>query len=110
VWSEREQSALDALKRSVLDAPVLKRADPEKEFFVVTDASDFAIGASLEHCDANGNRRPCRFFSHSLCSAEHRYPVHERDLLAIVLALRTWRQYLRGRSSSVICQTDHKPL
>jgi hypothetical protein len=110
VWGEREQSALDALKRSVLDAPVLKRADPEKEFFVVTDASDYAIGASLEQCDADGNRRPGLFFSHSLCSAERRYPVHERELLAIVLALRTWRQYLLGSSFSVIFQTDHKPL
>jgi hypothetical protein len=36
--------------------------------------------------------------------------VHERELLAIVLALRTWRNHLYGSEFSVHCQTDHKPL
>jgi hypothetical protein len=75
----------------------------------VTDASDYAVGVLLEKADENGQRRPCLFFSHSSNSAE-RHPVHERELLAIVLALRTWRSFLLGSEFSVICQTDHKPL
>jgi hypothetical protein len=42
--------------------------------------------------------------------AEQNYPTHERELLAIVLALRTWRHYLLGSEFSVVCHTDHRPL
>jgi hypothetical protein len=73
---------------------VLKHPEHGKPFTVETDGSDYAVGASLEQFDAESQRRPCLFFSHSLNSAERKYPVHERELLAIVLALRTWRSFL----------------
>jgi hypothetical protein len=77
----------------------------------VTDASDFAVGASLEQeCGGEGKRRPVALFSHSMNDAERRYPVHERELLAIVLASRTWRVHLYGSEFTVHCQTDHRPL
>jgi hypothetical protein len=50
------------------------------------------------------------FFSHSLNPAERNYETYERELLAIVLALRTWRHYLEGSAFTVECHTDHKPL
>jgi hypothetical protein len=109
-WGECQQQAFDDLKRAILDSPVLKHTEQEKPFIVVTDASDYAVGASLEQRDADGKPRPCLFFSHSINEAERKSPVHERELLAIVLALRTWRPYLLGFEFSVVCQTDHKPL
>ena len=88
-WGEREQQAFERLKCAVQDSPVLKHPDQDLPFIVVTDASDYAVGASVEQTDAQGQRRPCLFFSHRLNPAERKYPVHERELLAIVLALRT---------------------
>ena len=35
------------MKTALLNAPVLQLADPERQFIVTTDASDFAIGAVL---------------------------------------------------------------
>jgi hypothetical protein len=89
---------------------VLLRPDQGKPFFFVTDASDFALGASLEQEDEQGRRRPVAFFSHSLNAADSNYQTFERELLAIVLALRTWYHYLEGSTFKVICHTDHKPL
>jgi hypothetical protein len=109
-WSTPEQEALDRLKASVVSSPVLAHYDVDKPFFVVTDASNIAVGASLEQNDCDSNRRPVAFFSHSLNAAERNYPVHERELLAIVLALRTWRHCLYGSEFKVMCQTDHRPL
>ena len=43
-WSLREGEAFQNLKDVLLHAPVLQLADPERKFFVTTDASDFAIG------------------------------------------------------------------
>jgi hypothetical protein len=106
-----EGAALCALKTAVLDSPLLVSPDPAKPFFVITDASDYAVGASLEQeCGGEGKRRPVAFFSHTMNSAERKYPVHERELLAIVLALRTWRVHLYGSLFTVHCHTDHRPL
>ena len=91
-------------------APLLRPPDTCKPFYVVTDASDYGCCASLEQEGAQGVRHPVAFSSHQLNPAEHRYPVHERELLAIVLALRTWRRCLYGSEFKVICQTDHRPL
>jgi hypothetical protein len=77
---------------------------------VVTHASDYGVGASLEQADSTGQRRPVCFFSHSLNAAEHRYPVNERKLFGLVVALRTWRHCLLEFDFSVVCQTDHRPL
>ena len=75
---------------------MLLRPQQDQPFVLVTDASDFAVGASLEQADETGHRRPVAFFSHSLSPAERNYETYERELLAIVLALRTWRHYLEG--------------
>jgi RNase H-like domain found in reverse transcriptase/Integrase zinc binding domain/Reverse transcriptase (RNA-dependent DNA polymerase)/Integrase core domain len=110
-WGEREEEALEQLKRAIRESPILMPPQESKPYFVVTDSSDYAVGVSLEQMDeATGKRRPIAYFSHLLSSAECSYPTHERELLAIVLALRTWRQYLLGSEFSVISQTDHRPL
>jgi hypothetical protein len=110
-WGERENSALDALKRAVRESPVLMPPQENKPYFIVTDSSDYAVGVSLEQIDASTmKRRPVAYFSHQLNPAEQKYPTHERELLAIVLALRIWRHYLLGSEFSVVCQTDRRPV
>jgi hypothetical protein len=46
--------------------------------------------------------------SRKLNSAEQNYPPHERELLAVVDALREWRCYLMG--GKFLVKTDHRPL
>jgi hypothetical protein len=41
------------------------------------------------------------------CHEEH-YPIHDLELAAVVMALRTWRHYLLG--NVVHIYTDHKSL
>ena len=40
---------------------------------------------------------PVAFESRKMNSAEVNYPTHERELLAVIHALRTWRHYLEGK-------------
>jgi hypothetical protein len=51
---------------------------------------------------------PVAFASRKLSSAEKNYPLHERELLAIVYALKKWRPYLHG--SRFIIKADYHPL
>ena len=109
-WGTTERHAFATLKCALAAAPVLAHVNTGHPFIVVTDASDFAVGGSLEQIMQDGRQRPVAYFSHRLSKAERNYPVHERELLAIVLALRTWRHYLLGSDFTVFCKTDHRPI
>jgi hypothetical protein len=65
------------------------------------------IGAVLEQEGEHGSH-PVAFASRKLSSAENNFPVHERELLAIVYALEEWRPYLHG--SRFVIKTDHHPM
>ena len=106
-WSLREGEAFNALKDALLSAPVLQLADAEREYTVTCDASDFAVGAVLSQKHEDGEH-PVAYESRKMNSAEQNYPTHERELLAVIHALRTWRHYLAGRKFTVV--TDHYSL
>jgi len=82
---------------------ILSRLDFSKTFTVVTDASKFALGAVLTQ-----NQKPICYASRTLNPAEINYSTTEKELLAIVWAVRYFRPYLFGRHFKI--KTDHKPL
>jgi hypothetical protein len=109
-WRPEHQEAFAALKLALQNAPVLALPDPDKQYVVYTDASDFATGAVLQQDLGNG-LQPIAFMSHKMSDAETRYPTHDREMLAIINMLGEWRTYLHGRQPFIIriC-TDHNSL
>ena len=83
--------------------------DPSLPYVVTTDASGYAVGAWLSQDQGRG-LQPIAFLSKKMLPAERNYPVHEQELLAIVLALKEWRHYLSGVSFTIRVVTDHKSL
>ena len=106
-WSLREGEAFNALKQALLSAPVLQLADVDKEYIVTCDASDFAVGAVLSQNHDDGEH-PVAYESRKMNTAEGNYLTHERELLAVIHALRTWRHYLSSKKFIVV--TDHYSL
>jgi hypothetical protein len=106
-WSESQQKAFHQLQSAISSAPVLAIPDDHLPYVVTTDASGFAVGATLSQDQGNG-LQPIAFLSHKLNEHEINYPVHERELLAVVIALKEWRHYLHGRAFKII--TDHQSL
>lgn len=106
-WTAVQQDAFDALKTAMTSPPVLLPFDPSKPTRLTTDASDIGIGAELSQ-DHGSGFQPVAFESRKLSPAEQNYPTHEKELLAIIHALRTWPHYLGGRPFAVY--TDHHPL
>ena len=92
-WNDGRQNSFDGLKTALLNPPVLKLADTSRPFEVYTDASDLAIGAVLMQSDDQGNH-PMAYASRKLTAAEKNYTITERETLAVVFALKSWRQYL----------------
>ena len=86
-----------------MNAPTLAIVDPNQTFEVEMDASDYAIGAPLFQIG-----RPITFERKKLDSAQRNYSVQEKELFAIIYALKKWRHYLYGSKFTVL--TDHKSL
>ncbi|CAI7839545.1 unnamed protein product [Closterium sp. NIES-53] len=107
VWGEEAEAAFQELKNFLVSPPVLRIADPSKLFEVITDASDFAIGAVLLHDFGNG-LQPIANESRKLQSAERNYPIHDKEMLAIIHVFKLWHCYLVGADVTVC--TDHKSL
>jgi hypothetical protein len=56
----------------------------------------------------DGMRSVVLYFSHKWSQTEKNWPVHERDLFALVYALRKFRHYLMDEEFTY--EGDHKPL
>src|ERR1700739_1311011 len=68
-WTEAQQHAFEQLKAAVTTAPILIIPDPTFQYTLVTDASEFAIGAAL--CQDHGNGlQPCAYRSRKMNDAE----------------------------------------
>jgi transposase InsO family protein len=109
IWTAECQQSFNAIKKSLIEAPVLKIADHAKDFHVVCDASDFAIGSALMQFDDDGNERVVSYASRQLRAAEKNYPVHDKELLSMKYALTKFRVYLLG-SKPFKVYTDHASL
>ena len=92
-WNKKRQDAFDSLKSSLLCAPVLQLPNVTKPFRVHTDASDVAIAALLEQ-ERDSAWHPVAYTSRKLTSAETNYTIAERETLAVVFALTSWKLYL----------------
>ncbi len=95
------------LKEKLITAPVLTYPNFNEEFIVTTDASAYAIGAVLSQGKI-GNDRPIAYASRILNKAEQNYSTTEKELLAIVWAVKYFRPYVYGTKFKIV--TDHKPL
>ena len=109
-WSSKCETAFTVLKKIFCMQPVLKMPDPSAPFSIATDASKHATGGVLMQQDTNGDWKPCAFLSQSLNPAERNYDIYDRELLAVIRALKEWRHYLHGSPYPVKVQTDHKNL
>jgi len=103
--------AFEDLKTAVTTAPVLVSPQDSEPFRVEADSLDFATGAVLSQQSTTDKKwHPVAFYSKSLSSVEWNYEIHEKEMLAIIRALKEWRHFLEGATHLVEIWTDHKNL
>lgn len=107
IWGDSQQKSFEECKQLLTSPPILQYPDFTKEFILTTDASIHAIGAVLSQGPI-GKDLPIAYASRTLNKAESNYSTIERELLAIVWAVKHFRPYLFGRRFKIV--TDHKPL
>jgi hypothetical protein len=86
-WSTECEAAFQSIKQAF-----------DKATTLYTDASDKALGATLNQLDSKDNLKLLACFSKKLGQAKLNYGAHEKELLALMQALTYWlRRFSPGR-------------
>jgi len=106
----RECTAFEALKAAFTRAPVLQYPNQDCEFRLETDASEFAVRGVISVKCEDDEFRPVVYMSHSMTLPERNYPIHDKEMLAIIKATEAWRHYLEATPYAFEIYTDHHNL
>ncbi|KAK7938602.1 hypothetical protein WMY93_001928 [Mugilogobius chulae] len=110
-WTLECQTAFDALKTALTQAPVLAYAHYDKPFIVYTDASNQGLGAVLSQLQ-DGHERVIAYASRSLHPTEQNdanYSSFKLELLALKWAVtEKFKDFLTGAEFTIY--TDNNPL
>uniref|UniRef100_A0A5S6R653 C2H2-type domain-containing protein n=1 Tax=Trichuris muris TaxID=70415 RepID=A0A5S6R653_TRIMR len=96
-----------ACKASLTRDTLLAHPDPDAPLGLFTDASNTAVGASLQQQIRN-SWQPLAFFSKKLSDKQSAWPTYYRELLAVYEAVQHFRHILEAHPCTIY--TDHKPL
>jgi hypothetical protein len=95
-FNEDQLSAIEQLKKALTKAPVLVHPDWERPFEIHADCSPTALGAALLQRNDAGELQVVSYLSKALNEVQVNYAHHEREALAVLYALETWRTYVLG--------------
>jgi hypothetical protein len=87
---------------------VLEHPVSVADLSLVTDASSTHIGTVIQQRRPGQGWRPLGFFSVQLDKAQVNYSAFDRELFAVVVAIKHFRYMLEGQSFTIF--TDHRPL
>ena len=107
IWTEECQKCFELLKQKLITAPILAQYREDCENEVFTDSSDFGMGSILGQIQ-DSKHVVISYDSKMFNKAQLNYSVSEKELLAILYALRKYRHYIHGTKFTVYC--DHNAL
>ena len=109
-WIEKQEEAFQRLKERFTKEPVLAALDLDKKMRMKVNVSDYAMGGVLSMECEDRLWRSVAFLSKFLNEMERNYEIHDKEMLAIIQRLESWRHLLEGAQSKIEIWTDHKNL
>ena len=106
-WNPECTNAFHELRESLSTTPILQLPQFDQPFRLETDASGYAAGGVLSQ-QINGDWKPVAYFSKHFSRVQRSYSATSREMLALVLAVEHFKQFLYGIQFDII--TDHEPL
>ena len=97
------EESFKKLKELLTTAPILRIADPNKDFVVCTDACNDGLGGVLTQ-----EGHVIAYESRKLKIHEKNYSTYDLDLAGMIHPLKMWCHHLIGRKFTLM--TDNKGL
>ncbi len=107
-WNDAHEQRFNELKSVLINAPVLALPEHSEPFSICTDASSQELGAALMQKDARGKYYVFGYASRVLNSAESNYSATHQETLAVVWALKYFKDI--GLDYPITVYTDHVPV
>jgi transposase InsO family protein len=109
-WTAKCEAAFEKLKTAMVTAPVLMYYDPTLKTRIETDASDGVVAGQMLQLFPDGEWHPIAYYSCAMDEHEMNYDIHDKEMLAVITALREWRSELVCLPEPFLIVTDHKAL
>ena len=106
-FDEKCKCVFEEIKDRLIRAPIMATPNWNKEFEIMCDASDYAMGVVLGQ-RADKTFRAIYYGSKTFNEAQENYSTTEKEMLAMVCACEKCRPYILG--SHVIMDTDHATI
>ncbi len=111
-WMNTHQAAFDGIKQLVLShqcSTMIDHENPEdRTIFVTCNMSDLGTDVMLLFGTSWEFAHPVAFELSQMTAVERNYPVHKKELLSIVKALKKWCYDSLGTHFKIL--TDHHTL
>ena len=106
-FDESCQYSFEEIKFRLVEAPIMAKPDWNKEFEIMCDASDYAMGAVLGQ-KAEKMFRAIYYSSKTFDEAQENYSSTEKEMLVMVFSCEKFRPHIFG--SHFIIHTDHAAI
>ena len=106
-FDESSQYSFEEIKSRLVEAPIMAKPEWNKEFEIMCDASDYAMGAVLGQ-KADKVFRAIYYSSKTFNEAQENYSTAKKEMLAMVFACEKFWPYILG--SHVVIHTDHAAI
>jgi hypothetical protein len=118
-WDKEDEEAFQEIKSRLCGELILQRVNPDKPFVLRADASQYAIGATLEQLidedraptveDVLAKKTsPVAFMSRKLTDSQRNWVPREQETYAIIAALQKWESWIGLQP--VLVLTEYRSL
>ena len=103
-FDESYQSSFEEIRSRLVEASIMAKPYWNKEFDIMCDARDYAMGSVLGQ-KIDKMFRAIYYASKTFNEAQENYSTTEKDMLTMVFSCEKFRPYILG--SYIIIHTDH---
>jgi len=108
-WNPEHEAAFQKLKDALMSQPFVALPNNHDPFVLRLDASDKCLGGALLQRTLMGEK-VIAYISHKFSAVEQNWSTWEKELYALVYAIKQYRYLLVCSEHPVIFMSDHKPL
>ena len=109
-WTPEAEAELRDIIKEMLSPAILAPIKPDRDFVILCDSSDFAVGYAIGQVHEDSRFRVNYFGGHQLPQPAKNWPIHQKEIYACVAAIREHQHMFVGRHLTVVtdnCSLQH---